>query len=61
MIITTTDPITGREVQQPDTHPFLIEGEGEYALKIYFESEDTKLAYLRMAEAEDDLLSDFDP
>ncbi len=46
MIVTTTDPITGREVTNPDQHPFLVEGEGVYALKIYFESEATKQAYL---------------
>lgn len=46
MIVTTTDPITGKEVRDPENHPFLIEGEGEYALKIYFESEATKRAYL---------------
>lgn len=46
MIVTTTDPVTGKEVINPEAHPFLIEGEGEYALKIYFESESTKRAYL---------------
>ena len=45
MIITTTDPISGKEVSDPENHPFLIEGEGEYALKMYFESEATKRAY----------------
>lgn len=62
MIVTTTDPITGKEVINPDTHPFLIEGEGDYALKIYFESETTKRAYLEheAAQSEDDFFSDFD-
>lgn len=62
MIVTTTDPITGKEVINPETHPFLIEGEGEYALKIYFESEATKRAYLEneAAQSEDDFFSDFD-
>lgn len=46
MIVTTTDPVTGKAVSNPESHPFLIEGEGEYALKIYFESELTKRAYL---------------
>lgn len=46
MIVTTTDPVTGKAVSNPEPHPFLIEGEGEYALKIYFESELTKRAYL---------------
>lgn len=62
MIVTTTDPVTGQEVINPETHPFLIEGEGDYALKIYFESEATKRAYLEheAAQNEDDFFSDFD-
>lgn len=62
MIVTTTDPVTGKEVSNPETHPFLIEGEGEYALKIYFESEATKRAYLdnEAGQNEDDVFSDFD-
>lgn len=55
MIVTTTDPVTGKEVSNPESHPFLVEGEGEYALKIYFESEATKRAYL---ETQDDLPGD---
>lgn len=62
MIVTTTDPVTGQEVSNPDTHPFLIEGEGDYALKIHFESEATKRAYLEheAAHNEGDFFSDFD-
>lgn len=50
MIVTTTDPVTGQEIPNPDGHPFLVEGEGDYALKIYFQSESTRLAYLESAE-----------
>jgi YHS domain-containing protein len=58
MIVTTTDPITGKEVRDPEGHPFLIEGEGEYALKIYFESEATKRTYLdNEAQFSDDAFS----
>lgn len=46
MRITTTDPISGADVKNPETHPFVIEGKGEGALKIYFESEENKRAYL---------------
>ena len=46
MITTTRDPITGHIVSEPEAHPFIIEGEGAAALKIYFESEATKQAYL---------------
>ena len=46
MRISTTDPMTMRDVADPESHPFVIEGAGENALKIYFESEDTKREYL---------------
>lgn len=46
MRIQTTDPITGTTLRQPDGFPFVIEGSGENALKIYFESEESKRAYL---------------
>lgn len=45
MRISTTDPITMRDVSDPTHHPFVVEGEGDNALKIYFESEETKQAY----------------
>lgn len=48
MRVTTTDPITGRDVPNPEQHPFLVEGLGANALKIYFESEETKRAYLEI-------------
>ena len=37
------------EVPNPATHPFVVEGAGENALKIYFENEDNKRAYLDIA------------
>lgn len=46
MMVSTTDPITMHDVKDPESHPFIIEGEGDNALKIYFESEDTKREYL---------------
>ncbi len=49
MRIATTDPITLRDVPDPENHPFLIEGTGEDAIKIYFESEETKHAYEEIA------------
>lgn len=36
MRVSTTDPITGNDVIDPATHPFVIEGSGENALKILF-------------------------
>ena len=44
--ISTTDPITGVDIPHPETHPFVIEGTGESALKIFFESEENRRIYL---------------
>ena len=52
MIVTTIDPITGNKVTDLEHHPFIVEGDGIAAMKIYFESEDTKHAYL-MAHGDD--------
>jgi len=46
MIISTTDPISLTDVQNPESHPFVVEGDGDNALKIYFENEENKSAYL---------------
>lgn len=46
VIITTTDPITGEDLNNVDSKPFVIEGEGHLAVKIYFESEETRRRYL---------------
>ncbi len=46
MRITTTDPMTLNEVIEVDKAPFLIEGEGPNAIKIYFESEQNREDYL---------------
>ena len=46
MIVSTTDPVTGNDITEPEKHPYVIEGEGDNALKIYFESEQSKQAYL---------------
>ena len=52
MIISTTDPISLTDVQNPESHPFVVEGDGANALKIYFENEENKKAYLDI-EVED--------
>ena len=39
MIVSTTDPISLVNIENPETHPFVVEGVGEAALKIYFENE----------------------
>lgn len=48
MIITTTDPMTGEDLVNPETKPFVIEGKGHLAVKIYFESEESRRAYLNI-------------
>lgn len=51
-IRTTTDPITLKDVPDPEMHPCVYEGDGENGVEIYFESEATKKIYLEM-ELED--------
>lgn len=52
VIRTTTDPITLRDVDHPELHPCVFEGDGENGVEIYFESEETRKMYLDM-ELED--------
>jgi hypothetical protein len=51
-IRTTLDPISLREVPDPENHPCLYEGDGENGLEIYFESEENRRMYMEM-ELED--------
>jgi YHS domain-containing protein len=46
MITTTLDPISLNDVTDIDNAPYVVEGEGNGALKIYFESEENKQEYL---------------
>lgn len=48
MRIETAAPIAGVTIREPQGHPFVIEGEGGGALKISFENEDSKKAYLEI-------------
>jgi YHS domain-containing protein len=48
MRITTVDPIAGCEVSNRRTAPYVIEGEGKNALKIYFCNAENKAAYLEI-------------
>ena len=52
MIITTTDPITGEDIRNPEFKPFVIEVRGHLGIKIYFESEETRRQYLDIAGRE---------
>lgn len=62
MMVSTTDPITLQEIADPEQHPFVIKGEGRNAVKIYFESEETRQAYIGNAakHPDADLTSRFD-
>ena len=46
MRISTLDPISMNDVNDIDSAPYVIEGEGPNALKIYFESEENKSVYM---------------
>jgi len=65
MIVSTTDPISLVNIQNPETHPFVVEGVGDTALKIYFENEENKRAYLGLeleqSQGEDNKSSLDDP
>ncbi|HED15542.1 MAG TPA: hypothetical protein ENI64_01800 [Gammaproteobacteria bacterium] len=49
MRTTTTDPISLHDVMNPEQHPFVIDGEGDSAIKIFFENEENKRTYLDIA------------
>lgn len=48
MITVTRDPITLNDVKDLASAPFLIEGSDDKAVKIYFESESNRDAYLEL-------------
>ena len=48
MIVQTTDPMTGNDVADLENAPYVVEGTGDSALKIYFESEESKRSYLEV-------------
>jgi hypothetical protein len=47
-IRTTTDPISLRDVSDPDRHPYLYECDGINGVEIYFETEINRQIYLDM-------------
>lgn len=51
-IRSTTDPISLRDVPDPEHHPCVYEGDGDNGLEIYFENEENRRIYLAM-ELED--------
>lgn len=45
IIRTTTDPMTLRDVPDPENHPCLYEGDGTNGVEIYFETEENRRMY----------------
>jgi len=50
IIRTTTDPISLREVTDPENHPCVYDGDGDNGLEIYFENETNRQIYLNMKD-----------
>lgn len=48
MRVYTLDPMTLNDVTDLENAPFVIEGEGDNVVKIYFESEENRNGYLEM-------------
>jgi hypothetical protein len=48
MRISTLDPMSLNDVQDIDNAPYVIDGDGDNAIKIYFESEQSKTEYLEL-------------
>jgi hypothetical protein len=48
MRVSTLDPISLEDVTELDSAPFVIEGEGDNAIKIYFQTEQNRCEYLEM-------------
>jgi hypothetical protein len=46
MIVATTDPMSMNKVNDLEHAPYVVEGEGAYALKIYFENEANRRDYI---------------
>lgn len=42
LMISTIDPITGRDIDNLEAHPYIIDGD----MVMYFESEETRQAYI---------------
>lgn len=42
----TTDPISMRDVPDPESHPCLYDGDGDNGLEIYFENEANRQEYM---------------
>ena len=52
-ILVTTDPITMKDVANPEIHPCHYEGDGDNGLEIYFETESNMDEYLAWQREDD--------
>ncbi|MDH5485238.1 MAG: hypothetical protein OEY43_08405 [Gammaproteobacteria bacterium] len=43
----TTDPMTMKDISDPETHPCVYEGDGNDGLEIYFETEQSRDQYMK--------------
>ncbi len=46
LIRTATDPISLRDVPDPENHPCVYDGDGDNGLEIYFENDENRRTYL---------------
>ena len=46
LIRTTTDPVSLRDIADPENHPFVYDGDGDHGLEVYFENEENRRIYL---------------
>jgi len=61
LIISTTDPITMNNIADPDNHPSITEGKGKSAIRLYFESEDTRQIWLEIHGEQENQSSETGP
>ena len=48
MIRSTTDPMTLIDIEDPENHPCLYDGDGDNGLEISFENEENMRAYMAL-------------
>ena len=56
LIRTTTDPVTLKDVTNPGEHPYILDGDWEEGLLIYFENEQTRRTFQELDEDEHKLV-----
>jgi len=59
LIITTVNLVTGEILHNPGSKPFVVEDKGSLAVKIYFESEETRRTYLLVHDSTDNTMGHY--